>query len=102
MVQGEVIAKISTALRDTRQVAHIAPGRCTGEPTFSALRQAFGERYWYAGLGSVLSLSGVSNASLRGDAAVFSAQELALYQQIDSRSHDAEESKLAEAGKAIA
>jgi 7,8-dihydropterin-6-yl-methyl-4-(beta-D-ribofuranosyl)aminobenzene 5'-phosphate synthase len=43
-------------LRDTWKVAFIAPGHCTGEPTFVALREAFGNRYLYAGLGTVLVL----------------------------------------------
>jgi hypothetical protein len=30
----------------------VAPGHCTGEPTFTALKKAFGERYVYAGLGT--------------------------------------------------
>jgi 7,8-dihydropterin-6-yl-methyl-4-(beta-D-ribofuranosyl)aminobenzene 5'-phosphate synthase len=37
-------------------VEFIAPGHCTGEPTFVALSQAFGNRYVYAGLGTVLTL----------------------------------------------
>jgi hypothetical protein len=36
----------------------VAPGHCTGEPTFTALKKAFGERYVYAGLGTTLMLSG--------------------------------------------
>jgi 7,8-dihydropterin-6-yl-methyl-4-(beta-D-ribofuranosyl)aminobenzene 5'-phosphate synthase len=50
------IATIATALRDTFKVEFIAPGHCTGEPTFAALRQAFGDRYIYAGLGTTLEL----------------------------------------------
>jgi 7,8-dihydropterin-6-yl-methyl-4-(beta-D-ribofuranosyl)aminobenzene 5'-phosphate synthase len=50
------IARITTLLRDTYGVEYVAPGHCTGEPTFAALREAFGERYLYAGLGTVISL----------------------------------------------
>jgi 7,8-dihydropterin-6-yl-methyl-4-(beta-D-ribofuranosyl)aminobenzene 5'-phosphate synthase len=50
------IETIITTLRDTYKVAYIAPGHCTGEPTFTALRKAFGERYLYAGLGSTFAL----------------------------------------------
>jgi 7,8-dihydropterin-6-yl-methyl-4-(beta-D-ribofuranosyl)aminobenzene 5'-phosphate synthase len=52
----DVIAKVATALHDTWQVENIAPGHCTGEPTFAALRLAFGNRYIYAGVGTVLPL----------------------------------------------
>ena len=48
----EVIAKAVTALKDTFKVENIAPGHCTGEPTFAALKKAFGEQYLYAGLGT--------------------------------------------------
>ncbi|HZQ69796.1 MAG TPA: MBL fold metallo-hydrolase [Terriglobales bacterium] len=51
------IQKIVTALHDTFNVQHIAPGHCTGEPAFTALKKAFGDRYRFAGLGSTLALS---------------------------------------------
>ena len=35
---------------DRFAVAYVAPGHCTGEPTFTALRKAFADRYLYAGL----------------------------------------------------
>jgi len=50
------IEKILTALHDTFKVEYIAPGHCTGEPAFTALRRAFGDRYLYAGLGTTLEL----------------------------------------------
>jgi len=43
-------------LRDTARVAWVAPGHCTGEPTFAALRRAYGDRYLYAGLGTTITL----------------------------------------------
>ena len=43
-----------TALKDTFKVENVAPGHCTGEPTFAALKQAFGNRYIYAGVGTSL------------------------------------------------
>jgi 7,8-dihydropterin-6-yl-methyl-4-(beta-D-ribofuranosyl)aminobenzene 5'-phosphate synthase len=46
------IQKVVTSLNDVLKVAYVAPGHCTGEPTFSALKKAFGARYLYAGLGS--------------------------------------------------
>jgi len=50
------IAAVVTALRDKYNVAYIAPGHCTGEPTFAALERAFGRNYLYAGLGTELVL----------------------------------------------
>jgi len=51
-----VIAKTASALRDTWKIDFIAPGHCSGEPTFAALQKAFGDRYVYAGLGAVLNI----------------------------------------------
>jgi 7,8-dihydropterin-6-yl-methyl-4-(beta-D-ribofuranosyl)aminobenzene 5'-phosphate synthase len=50
------IEKIITALHDTFKVGYVAPGHCTGEPAFAALKKAFGDRYLYAGLGTTLEL----------------------------------------------
>ena len=50
------IEKIVTALHDTFKVEYVAPGHCTGEPAFTALKKAFGDRYLYAGLGTKLEL----------------------------------------------
>ena len=50
------IEKVATSLKDNWKVEWIAPGHCTGEPTFVALKQTFGDRYLYAGLGTVLEL----------------------------------------------
>jgi 7,8-dihydropterin-6-yl-methyl-4-(beta-D-ribofuranosyl)aminobenzene 5'-phosphate synthase len=51
------IQKIVTALHDTFNVQYVAPGHCTGEPAFTALKKAFGYRYLFAGLGTTLALS---------------------------------------------
>lgn len=48
------VDRLALALRDEWKVARIAPGHCTGEYGFAALRKAFGERYAYAGVGSVI------------------------------------------------
>jgi len=47
------IVRVTTALRDRWQIDQIAPGHCTGEPAFAALKRLFGARYVYAGLGTV-------------------------------------------------
>jgi 7,8-dihydropterin-6-yl-methyl-4-(beta-D-ribofuranosyl)aminobenzene 5'-phosphate synthase len=54
--KDDEIERIVTALHDTYNVAYVAPGHCTGEPTFTALKKAFGERYIYAGLGTTIAL----------------------------------------------
>jgi 7,8-dihydropterin-6-yl-methyl-4-(beta-D-ribofuranosyl)aminobenzene 5'-phosphate synthase len=48
------IEKIVAALHDKFKVEYIAPGHCTGEPAFTALKKAFGDHYLYAGLGTSL------------------------------------------------
>src|SRR6267142_1968362 len=50
----EIIGKAVAALKDTFKVENVAPGHCTGEPTFAALKKALGDRYLYAGLGTTL------------------------------------------------
>jgi 7,8-dihydropterin-6-yl-methyl-4-(beta-D-ribofuranosyl)aminobenzene 5'-phosphate synthase len=55
------IQKIVTALRDTFHLHYVAPGHCTGEPAFTALKNAFGDRYLFAGLGTTLALSTSQN-----------------------------------------
>jgi 7,8-dihydropterin-6-yl-methyl-4-(beta-D-ribofuranosyl)aminobenzene 5'-phosphate synthase len=55
------IDRIVTALHDQLKVDYIAPGHCTGEPAFTALRKAFSDRYLYAGLGTILSLNKLPN-----------------------------------------
>jgi 7,8-dihydropterin-6-yl-methyl-4-(beta-D-ribofuranosyl)aminobenzene 5'-phosphate synthase len=57
--KDEETEKIVSGLLDTYKVAYVAPGHCTGEPTFAALRKAFGVRYLYAGLGTTLALGAV-------------------------------------------
>jgi len=54
--QDAAIEKVVGALHDTYKVDFVAPGHCTGEPTFAALQKAFGDRYLYAGLGTTLGL----------------------------------------------
>ena len=51
------IQKIVAALHDTFRVQYVAPGHCTGEPAFTALKKAFGDRYLFAGLGTTFTLS---------------------------------------------
>jgi 7,8-dihydropterin-6-yl-methyl-4-(beta-D-ribofuranosyl)aminobenzene 5'-phosphate synthase len=51
------IANAVAALHETFKVDYVAPGHCTGEPAFVALRRAFDDHYLYAGLGTTVSLA---------------------------------------------
>lgn len=55
--KDEEIHRIATALHDTWEVDWLAPAHCTGEPAFEILKQTFGDRYLYAGLGATVALS---------------------------------------------
>jgi len=48
--------RIARMLHDQYKLERLAPGHCTGEPEFAALKKAFGDRYVYAGVGSVVEL----------------------------------------------
>jgi 7,8-dihydropterin-6-yl-methyl-4-(beta-D-ribofuranosyl)aminobenzene 5'-phosphate synthase len=50
------IQRISAALHDQWKLDYVAVGHCTGELTFAALQKAFGDRYLYAGLGTVINI----------------------------------------------
>jgi 7,8-dihydropterin-6-yl-methyl-4-(beta-D-ribofuranosyl)aminobenzene 5'-phosphate synthase len=92
VAQDPAIEKVVAALHDTYKVDYIAPGHCTGEPTFAALKKAFGDRYLYAGLGTTLgagpnprveSDSKASNTPSEGD--------LQSYRALLARSDDLED-----------
>ena len=55
VAEDAVIQRAVEALHDTYKVDYIAPGHCTGEPAFAALKKAFGEHYLYAGLGTTVT-----------------------------------------------
>jgi 7,8-dihydropterin-6-yl-methyl-4-(beta-D-ribofuranosyl)aminobenzene 5'-phosphate synthase len=82
----EVIAKAVAALKDTFKVENIAPGHCTGEPTFAALKQAYRDRYLYAGVGTTLPLgSGTSSVGRRGEGPALREDDLATYRKLAHR-----------------
>ena len=58
VTKDEEIDRIASILHDKWGVEYVAPGHCTGEPAFAALRRVFGERYVYAGLGTVFAMDG--------------------------------------------
>jgi len=94
VAQDSAIEKVVSALRDTYKVDYIAPGHCTGEPTFNTLQKAFGDRYLYAGLGSALSTSR-RPASNQGAQAVFDAGDLRSYRKLRAQGDDLPQEGLA-------
>jgi 7,8-dihydropterin-6-yl-methyl-4-(beta-D-ribofuranosyl)aminobenzene 5'-phosphate synthase len=82
----DAISKIVAALKDTFKVEIIAPGHCTGEPTFAALKQAFGDHYIYAGLGTSLATgSGAGAEQRRGEAPALDDEDLVSYRRLAAR-----------------
>src|SRR5207248_107320 len=82
----EVIARAVATLKDTFKVENIAPGHCTGEPTFAALKQAYGDRYLYAGVGTSLPLGpGMSSGGRRGEGPALQDDDLATYRKLAQR-----------------
>jgi 7,8-dihydropterin-6-yl-methyl-4-(beta-D-ribofuranosyl)aminobenzene 5'-phosphate synthase len=79
----EVIARAVATLKDTFKVENIAPGHCTGEPTFAALKQAYGDRYLYAGVGTTLPLGpGMGSVGRRGEGPALQDGDLATYRKL--------------------
>jgi 7,8-dihydropterin-6-yl-methyl-4-(beta-D-ribofuranosyl)aminobenzene 5'-phosphate synthase len=82
----EVIAKAVAAFKDTFKVENIAPGHCTGEPTFAALKRAYGDRYLYAGVGTTLPLGpGMGSVGRRGEGPAIQQDDLATYRKLAQR-----------------
>lgn len=50
------VERIASLLHDRYKLERVAPGHCTGEPEFAALKREFGAHYVYAGVGSVVDL----------------------------------------------
>jgi len=86
VASDDAISKIVATLKDTFKVENIAPGHCTGEPTFAALKQAFGDRYTYAGVGSALEVgSGAAAGQRRGEAPALDTDDLVSYRRLAAR-----------------
>jgi len=51
------VKRIAAVLHDDYKLEPVAPGHCTGEPEFAALKKVFGDHCVYAGVGSVVDLS---------------------------------------------
>ena len=50
------VERLAAELHDNLKIDRIAPGHCTGEPEFAALKKTFGASYVYAGAGTVVDL----------------------------------------------
>jgi 7,8-dihydropterin-6-yl-methyl-4-(beta-D-ribofuranosyl)aminobenzene 5'-phosphate synthase len=86
VASDEVIAKAVTSLKDAFKVEAVAPGHCTGEPTFAALKKAFGDRYVYAGLGTILPLEANSGSGMRrGEGPALEQDDLTTYRRLARR-----------------
>jgi 7,8-dihydropterin-6-yl-methyl-4-(beta-D-ribofuranosyl)aminobenzene 5'-phosphate synthase len=87
--QDPAIDKIATTLHDTYRVDYIAPGHCTGEPTFAALQKTFGDHYLYAGLGTTLNLGANPRAAAQRRASgVPDEGDFRAYRKLLAQSHD--------------
>jgi 7,8-dihydropterin-6-yl-methyl-4-(beta-D-ribofuranosyl)aminobenzene 5'-phosphate synthase len=98
VAQDDAIGKIVKELHDTYQVEYIAPGHCTGEPTFVALKQAFGGRYLYAGLGTTIVFGATPRpiATAAQDARLaMDKEDLKTYRKLLAQSDDIETHRLA-------
>jgi 7,8-dihydropterin-6-yl-methyl-4-(beta-D-ribofuranosyl)aminobenzene 5'-phosphate synthase len=86
VASDDVIAKAVAALKDTFKVESVAPGHCTGEPTFAALKKAFGDRYLYAGLGTTLPLGANPGSDMRrGEGPALQQDDLTTYRGLARR-----------------
>jgi len=60
------VERIAGVLHDQYKLDLVAPGHCTGEPEFAALKKAFGEHYLYAGAGTTINLAATGAATAAG------------------------------------
>ena len=97
VAQDAAIEKVATILHDTYKVDYIAPGHCTGEPTFAALQKSFGDHYLYAGLGTRLDVgANPRTASDRRATVVLDESDLRSYRSLLAQGED-----LSDGGPAI-
>ena len=79
VAKDEEIERVVSSLHDKWGVEYVAPGHCTGEPTFGAFKRAFGERYLYAGLGTTIALGAAPRALTGSDQSAATALDLGSY-----------------------
>ncbi len=87
--QDTAIEKVAASMHDTYKVDYIAPGHCTGEPTFAAMQRMFGDRYLYAGLGTTLGVGAVPRVE-SGPSAALNEDDLRSYRMLLASSDDLE------------
>jgi len=87
VAQDAAIEKAAISLHDTYKVDYIAPGHCTGEPTFAAMQRMFGDRYLYAGLGTTLGVGAVPHVESYRSAAL-NEDDLRTYRMLLVSSDD--------------
>jgi 7,8-dihydropterin-6-yl-methyl-4-(beta-D-ribofuranosyl)aminobenzene 5'-phosphate synthase len=93
VAKDPAIEKVVTALHDTYKVDYIAPGHCTGEPTFAALQKAFGDRYLYAGSGTTLGVGANPRVESNSKASnILGEDDLRSYRKLLAQSDDLEDS----------
>jgi len=85
VANDEAIAKTVVSLREVYKVSNIAPGHCTGEPTFAALQKAFGPNYIYAGLGTSLQIDSLATNQRRGEGPALDDGDAATYRRLARR-----------------
>ena len=68
----------------------IAPSHCTGKPAFAILKQRFGDRYVYAGLGSTLILGPTIKTAKAGQPPVraMDEEDMRGYRKLLALGHD--------------
>jgi len=91
VAQDVAIERVATSLHDTYKVDYIAPGHCTGEPTFAAMQRMFGERYLYAGLGTTLGVGAVPRAESPSSAAL-NKDDMRSYRKLLASNDDLKDS----------
>jgi 7,8-dihydropterin-6-yl-methyl-4-(beta-D-ribofuranosyl)aminobenzene 5'-phosphate synthase len=86
VASDDVVARTVAALKDTFKVESVAPGHCTGEPTFAALKKAFGDQYLYAGLGTTLPFGAKTGSDMRrGEGPALQQDDLTTYRRLARR-----------------
>ncbi len=98
--QDPDIEKIVSTLHDTFKVAYVAPGHCTGEPTFTVLKKRFSGRYLYAGLGTTFALGATPRPIAAGgqnDLTAMDEDDLKGYRALLARSDDSRHTRFAHA-----
>lgn len=61
VADNQDIEKVVAMLHDNLKVEYMAPGHCTGEPAFAALKKAYGDRDLYAGVGTSLTTASLTH-----------------------------------------